>query len=284
MSAKGGGHKRNGCEGGGSLVMLDSITTLDAAMAGRVVVAASHGGIYPGWCAARGGVRAVIFNDAGGGLEGAGYASLPYCEGFGMAAATVDAYSCRIGDVADMYRRGIVSHANAPARACGVRPGQECARAAELLRAAPQPTARPDGEMGELRSEILLPGARRRLILVDSASLVRSEDAGQVVVTGSHGGLLGGDPLKALRADAFAAVFNDAGGGADDAGFGRLPALDERGIAAVTVAAATARIGDARSHQQQGVISRVNTRARALGAAEGMALRDATEFWCCRCP
>ncbi len=267
--------------GQNGIVLLDSITALDGAMAARVVIAASHGGLYPGWCAARGGVRAVIFNDAGGGLEGAGYASLAYCQRFGMAAATVDAASCRIGDVADMHARGVISHANDPARGCGVRPGQDCAEAALLLRTAPLPVSRPDAEAGEARSEILLPGARRRLVLVDSASLVQPEDAGQVVVTGSHGGLLGGDPRKALRAAAFAAVFNDAGGGADDAGYGRLPALDERGIAAVTVAAATARIGDARSHYEHGVISRANARARALGAAEGMALRPLVERWCC---
>jgi hypothetical protein len=73
----------------------------------------------------------------------------------------------------------------------------------------------------------------------------------------------------ALRTDAFAAVFHDAGIGIDGAGLTRLPALDQRGIAAFTVAAASARIGDARSIFREGVISAVNDTAAHLGAHVG---------------
>ena len=41
-----------------------------------MVVAASHGGVYAGYCAALGRVRAVILNDAGVGRERAGIGSL----------------------------------------------------------------------------------------------------------------------------------------------------------------------------------------------------------------
>jgi len=71
-----------------------------------------------------------------------------------------------------------------------------------------------------------------------------------------------------------AALFNDAGIGIDEAGVTRLPALDARGIAAATVAAASARIGDARSTYEDGILSRVNRRAAALGIAPGMTARD----------
>lgn len=262
------------------ILALDSITSLSDGMARQVVVAASHGGLYPGWLAVRGGLRAVIFNDAGGGKDGAGYASLAYGQEFGMAAAVLSAASCRIGDVADMQARGVISHANDLALECGVRIGQPCLDAARCLLRAPMPSGRPREAMDEARGEIPLPGARRRLILVDSASLVRKGDAGQVVVTGSHGGLLGGDPAKALRADAFGAVFNDAGGGIDDAGFGRLPALEARGLAALTVSADSARIGDARSHFREGIVSRVNDTARRHGAQEGARARHILEHWC----
>jgi hypothetical protein len=69
------------------------------------------------------------------------------------------------------------------------------------------------------------------------------------------------------------ALYNDAGIGKDAAGVSRLPALDARGIAAATVAAASARIGDARSTYEDGVISRVNTRAASLGLREGITAR-----------
>ncbi|MCQ0019334.1 hypothetical protein [Actinomadura madurae] len=82
-----------------------------------------------------------------------------------------------------------------------------------------------------------------------------------MLVTGSHGGLLGGTPGTALRAAAAAAVFNDAGVGRDAAGLGRLPALDARGIAAATVSAASARVGDGRSTYHDGVLSARNEAA-----------------------
>jgi len=57
---------------------------------------------------------------------------------------------------------------------------------------------------------------------IDSNSLVRPEDAGTIVVTGSHGGILGGRPETAIRVDALAAVYHDAGVGKDQAGISRL--------------------------------------------------------------
>ena len=45
----------------------------------------------------------------------------------------------------------------------------------------------------------------------------------------------------------FAAVYNDADFGVDDAGISRLPALDARGIAGACVSAWSARIGDGQS-------------------------------------
>src|SRR5207237_589997 len=109
----------------------------------------------------------------------------------------------------------------------------------------------------------------------DSASLVAPEHHDAIVITGSHGGLLGGRPETALKYDVRAAFYNDAGIGIDEAGVSRLPALDQRGIAAATVAAASARIGDARSTYEDGMLSRVNARAAALGLAAGMPAREA---------
>ncbi len=85
---------------------------------------------------------------------------------------------------------------------------------------------------------------------------------------------MGGRPETALKYDALAALYNDAGIGIDEAGVTRLPALDARGIAAATVAAESARIGDARSTYEDGIVSRVNARAAALGIAPGIPARE----------
>jgi len=90
--------------------------------------------------------------------------------------------------------------------------------------------------------------------------------------------LLGGKPETALKYDVRAAFYNDAGIGIDEAGVSRLPALDARGIPAATVSAASARIGDARSTYEVGVISRVNSHSALLGLKPGMTAREAVQL------
>lgn len=252
------------------ILLADTITKLPPEAVGAVVVSGSHGGRYPGYLAARAGVRAVILNDAGIGRDEAGIGSLAYLEALGIAAATVSHLSCLIGDTVDMLERGIISRANGPARLAGVRQGCPCREAADLLKAAPHlPVAAPP--IGEARREFAVTGSRRRIWLLDSASLVRPEDAGEIVVTGSHGGLIGGDPALALRVQADIAVFNDAGR-PDGPGLSRLPALEARGMAAVTVSARSARIGDAASTFHDGIVSAANAPAAARGACPGEPL------------
>jgi hypothetical protein len=109
---------------------------------------------------------------------------------------------------------------------------------------------------------------------------VKPEDAEQIVITGSHGGLIGGRREKAFNVQAFVTVFNDAGVGIDQAGIGRLAPLNERGIAAATVAHTSARIGDSRSTYYEGVISHANQHAIQLGASRGMTVKDFVERVC----
>jgi hypothetical protein len=255
-------------------LVFDSATLLQRSAAGRVAICASHGGVYAASLAARAGVRAVILNDAGVGRDSAGVAGLFWLDGLGIGACAADHASARIGDGRDMYESGIVSTANNIAASMGCRPGMPVAEAAALLAKIAEPAMRPPPEIGETRRRIPNSG-HREVWALDSVSLEKGEDRRKILVTGSHGGLLGGDPASALKVDAFAAFFNDAGGGKEGAGFTRLPALDMRGIAAATVSAASARIGDGLSTYDTGVLSRVNATARHLGLAEGMSARQA---------
>jgi hypothetical protein len=255
------------------VVVADSITRVAEAEArGAVIVNASHGGIYAAYLAAKLGAAAAIFNDAGVGRDRAGIAGLDYLQELGIAAATIGHDTARIGDGADMMARGVITHANALAAALGGRPGMSCRDAATRLQAAEPPRRAPPPA---LEAAFLLIADAPQVWALDSASLVAPEHHDAIVLTGSHGGLLGGRPETALKYDVRAAFYNDAGIGIDEAGTSRLPALDERGIAAVTVAAASARIGDARSTYEDGILSRVNARAAALGLAPGMPAREA---------
>jgi len=259
-------------------LILGSITHLTPGSRGQHVLTGSHGGTYTGSAALVGGVASLICHDAGIGLEAAGIAGLALLEDAGIPAAAVDFRSARIGDADDMLARGVLSHANAPAAACSVVPGMAAAEAFARFQATTPRAARakPPKTFRESRSVITLHtavGADCAIVAADSAALIGPEDAGRIVVTGSHGGLPGGNSANAVKAAVRLAVFNDAGVGIDKAGIGRLPALDARGIAGLTVAALSARIGDARSAYQTGVISHVNETARGCGALPGQTLR-----------
>jgi hypothetical protein len=258
------------------IAVTDSITKLGADAAGCVAVAASHGGIYAAYLAAKLKLRGVILNDAGVGLDRAGIAGLPYLDAIERAAAAVSHASARIGDGADMMARGTISHVNRAAARLGCRPGARCAEAAALLRAGAPPSTAPPA-YAEARFLLREHPGEPPVWGLDSNSLVCVEDAGAILITGSHGGLLGGRPETAIGVPALAAVYNDAGIGVDRAGVSRLPALDARGIAAATVSAASARIGDARSAWATGRLSAVNGLAARAGATEGMTVPEFVE-------
>ena len=113
---------------------------------------------------------------------------------------------------------------------------------------------------------------------LDSVGKLVPGDVGRILLIGSHGGLHGGRPDSALDfagrpVVARAAAFNDAGVGIDQVGITRLPELERRGIPAVTVSHATARIGDGRS-MIGGLISHANALAAAAGARPGMHMQE----------
>lgn len=110
------------------------------------------------------------------------------------------------------------------------------------------------------------------LRVLDSITEAIGGPPGQVVVSGSHGGLSAG--RFAIEAQVRFVVFNDAGVGLDGAGIAALPLLQARGVAACTVAHTTARIGEAASTLATGVVSHANAAALALGVRIGVRLRD----------
>ena len=95
--------------------------------------------------------------------------------------------------------------------------------------------------------------------------------AGRIVISGSHGGISSG--RYALQAAPRLAVFNDAGVGKDAAGIAALALLQAQGIAACTVAHTSARIGEARSTLEDGIVSHLNESAASLGLTVGRPLR-----------
>ena len=257
------------------ILPLDSATQLGIDAVGNVLVIGSQATIGPALSAAKASVRALILHDTGIGKDEAGLSALPYLQKLGMAATCIDSKSARISDGADMLARGIISHCNELALNLGVTAGQRCQEAAELMRLAPQFEEVPDAS-NEPQRHLLDELNGTKIVGLDTMGMILDEDAGQVILTGSHGGLVGGgDPASATRGIAVkAAVFHDAGICPDGSSTSRLPALDLQSIPAATVSAMSARISDAVSVYEDGKMSMINETAEKLGCSVGMTARD----------
>jgi hypothetical protein len=252
------------------MYLAGSVTDLTQEASGAIAVCGSHGGAVAATFAARCGVAAALFNDAGVGLDGAGIAGLALLDQVGIPAGTVSHMSARIGVADEMLASGVLTYTNRSAERLGCHIGMSARQFVLLVNDHKRPAGVPP--------PVIAPPERRErrhhevcdVVIVDSASqLQRDTDSGCFIVTGSHGGLPDANPDRALRVPAAGAVFNDAGGGRDDAGFSRLAPLDLQGVPAATVAASTARIGDGQSSLATGVISHVNETASALGVSPG---------------
>jgi hypothetical protein len=252
-------------------LVTDSVTMLGADARGRAAIAASHAGIYAAYLAAKAGLKAVILSDAGVGRERAGIGGLAYLATMGVPAAAIGHRSARIGDGVDCAKRGIITYVNDPAAAVGIRAGMHASVALDLLAASDLSAAPMPAPQEETRRHVSEAAAGGIAVLaLDSASLVTPQDAGAIVLTGSHGALLGGRPETAIKIAVFAAVYNDADRGIDDCGIARLPALDARNIAGATVSAWSARIGDGLSIYQDGMVTAVNETAARRGGEIGI--------------
>lgn len=131
-----------------SPVLLDSVTQVQPAHAGFVVVTGSHGGTSSGRYALA--VRAALyaFNDAGIGKDEAGIAALAMLDRAGIPAVTVAHTSARIGDARDTWTHGVVSRINEAAATAwpGLAPGVALMR---YLVDANRRNSTPDATSGE---------------------------------------------------------------------------------------------------------------------------------------
>ena len=118
---------------GKTVVLIDSITQVEAGDAGRIVVSGSHGGTSAASFAAEVKAALYVFNDAGIGKDRAGIAGLDMLEAVGIAAVAVAHDSARIGDARDTLENGVVGAVNQPARAAGMFAGMTVPEALALF-------------------------------------------------------------------------------------------------------------------------------------------------------
>jgi hypothetical protein len=140
-----------------------------------------------------------------------------------------------------------------------------------MLTAPPGAAARPG--LVDRAPRVVAETPDGRVVLVASMSLAAPANARDVLIAGSHGGRVNVTRLLEIRPRG--AIFNDAGVAKDRSGIDGLPVLDGAGVAAVTVAAVSARIGDPASAWETGIVSATNATAARVGVVIGMAARAA---------
>jgi hypothetical protein len=158
---------------------------------------------------------------------------------------------------------------NDEADALGLRPGMPARDAALRLLEAPPGRIVPGVALVDRSQRVVETAAGGRIVLAGSTSFAAGANASDVLCTGSHGGRVNALPLLGVRPRGV--ILNDGGFARDRSGVNGLPLLDEARVAAASVAAMSARIGDPGSTWETGEISAVNETARQLGIGIGQA-------------
>ena len=115
------------------VIIMDSITKVAPEDKGDIVISASHGGASSGEFALQVPLFLVFFNDAGVGKDNAGILALEMLQSRNVAAGTTSHVSARIGDSADMWENGVISHLNKEAETLGLKTGTRLSAAIQAL-------------------------------------------------------------------------------------------------------------------------------------------------------
>ena len=260
----------------GRVLLADSLTHFEA-MGGPpdVAVAASFAGVPTAAVPMARGVRGWIAHEAGPGLEDAGVAGLAFAEENGIPAAAIATMEGGLSDGPSLLT-GTVAHANGPARAVGVEPGMSGEEAALRMLDAPEGRRVDASEAFDREVRRVAGDENAGVYTAWSIGLIEDCRPDDVFAVASHAGAVMGDYAAPVGPKGI--IANDAGVGANETGIAGLAQLDELGVAAATVAAGSARIGDPTSTYKDGTISHANETARAAGVRVGQSARDAARL------
>ena len=152
----------------------------------------------------------------------------------------------------------------------GIEPGMPCAEAAQRML-----EVRPAFRGPAPRQVLVHESALGRVYALDTVKYADARIAGSVLCMGSHSASSMPKYLDALGIRLAGVITNDVGRAKDDSGIAGLETLDGAGVAAAVVSCETARVGDAQSTYQTGVVSACNRTARALGVEPGRSAVEA---------
>jgi len=270
------------------VILLDSLGDLQPDNASPILVCASHCGDNGAFarklknCR----VKAVFLNNAGIGKNQAGISGLPHYAAEGILACAVDHNSAEIGVARDTWVSGIISHTNTLANEAGIKPGDSVQEAVAKRIYIIAPTASTQENKNseslidenkdskvDLKKQIQTQIDGVSITVTDSITFLNEDNAGDIVVCGSHGGVSAGH--YAQKHHLKAVFFNDAGIGKNNAGIKSLDSLSVAGILACTVDCMSAEIFNGQDILDNGIITACNQLATSRNIKENMTVKEA---------
>ncbi len=272
------------------VVLLDSLGDLQSSNTSPILVCGSHCGGNRALAqqVKNCHVKAVFLNSAGIGKNQAGIRGLSQYEAEGILACAVDHHSAEIGISSDTWESGMISHANTLAEAAGIKIGDAVKEAvAKISHIIQQVSSAQTSDHSEYStkdeekqntSKVDLKKQKQTQIdgvtvtVTDSITFLNSDNAGDIVVCGSHGGASAGH--YAQKHGVKAVFFNDAGIGKNNAGVKSLDSLSKTGILACTVDCMSAEIFNGQDILDKGIISVCNQLAKDRNIKEKMTVKE----------
>ena len=267
-----------------NIVLLNSLGDLHAANTDPILVCGSHCGDNGDFARhlKKCHVKAVFLNNAGVGKNQAGIRGLAYYQAEDILACAVDHNSAEIGIALDTWESGIISHRSSKAEEAGIQIGDSVKEAVAKIIHLYKNLEPPMEEKKENSSKTSLKKQIQTLIngvsitVTDSITFLNQNNAGAIVVCGSHGGVSAGEYAQKYRVKAV--FFNDAGIGKNHAGTKSLESLSDAGILACTVDCMSAEIFNGRDTLANGIISVCNQLATTKNIKEKMTVIEAIQL------
>ncbi|MFM2293335.1 MAG: hypothetical protein RIS29_3148 [Bacteroidota bacterium] len=266
-----------------NVVLLDSLGDIHTDNIYPILVCGSHCGDNGTFarklknCA----VQAVFLNNAGIGKNNAGISGLGFYDAANIMACAVSHNSAEIGVSADTWENGIITHLSLQAEAAGIQIGdsvqEAVAKINPILKPCTPSASVADDITGNSKAELTKQKQTQlngvAITIADSITFLNADNAGDILVCGSHGGVSAGHYAEKLQLKA--AFFNDAGIGKNNAGIKSLDSLSDLGILACTVDCMSAEIFNAEDALENGIISVCNQLAKDKNIREKMTVKEA---------
>lgn len=272
------------------IVLLDSLGDLQPGNTSPILVCGSHCGGNRNLArqVKNCHVKAVFLNNAGVGKNQAGIKGLMHYQAEGVLACAVDHNSAEIGIARDTWESGTISHTSPQTEEAGIQIGDSVKEAvAKIIHLVNIPSStqintdfdsRIDDEKEtsskvDLKKQIQTQIDGVSITVTDSITFLNENNAGDIVVCGSHGGVSAGH--YAQKHGVKAVFFNDAGIGKNSAGVKSLESLSDAGILACTVDCMSAEIFNGQDILDNGIITVCNQLAKSQNIKEKMTVKEA---------